>query len=223
MHEWFVYSEFDDASKAAADFIAEKIEASIKKKGVCHVILPGGNTPAQCLTYLANKKLPWNQVQWYLGDERCYPSGHADRNDVMLQNNLWSKIPNTIIHRIPAELGAEEAAKVYREVISAVESFDIAFLGMGEDGHTASLFPDNEALHDSRSVIPVKNSPKMPSERVSLSMETLRKAVCRMVLTGGFGKADVITRIKKGELLPINSLGDINWYVDKAAVSASTP
>ena len=69
MHEWFVYSEFDDASKAAADFIAEKIEASIKKKGVCHVVLPGGNTPAQCLTYLANKKLPWNQVQWYLGDE----------------------------------------------------------------------------------------------------------------------------------------------------------
>ncbi|MCK4587837.1 MAG: 6-phosphogluconolactonase [Gammaproteobacteria bacterium] len=223
MHEWFVYSEFDDASKAAADFIAEQIESSIKKKGVCHVILPGGNTPAQCLGYLANKKLPWNQVHWYLGDERCYPSGHVDRNDNMLQNNLWSKIPNAIIHRIPAELGAEEAAKIYRKVISDVDYFDIAFLGMGEDGHTASLFPDNEALHDSRSVIPVKNSPKVPSERVSLSMETLRKAGCRIVLTGGFGKADVITRIKKGELLPINSLGDINWYVDEAAVSTSTP
>lgn len=223
MHKWLVFSEFDDASKAAADFIADQIEASIEKKGVCHVILPGGNTPAPCLGYLANKKLPWSQINWYLGDERCYPSGHADRNDVMLQNNLWSKIPNAIIHRIPAELGAEAGAKVYREDISAVESFDIAFLGMGEDGHTASLFPENEALNDTRSVIPVYNSPKAPSERVSLSINTLSKAGCRIVLTGGIAKANVITRIKNGELLPINYLGDINWYVYEAAVSANAP
>lgn len=223
MHKWFVFSELEGASKAAADFIADKIEASIKERGVCHVILPGGNTPAKCLDYLVSKKLPWNQVHWYLGDERCYPSGHADRNDVMLDKNLWSRIPNTIIHRIPAELGAEEAAKVYRDVIQDVDYFDIAFLGMGEDGHTASLFPDNDALHDARSVIPVYNSPKAPSERVSLSISTLSKAGCRIVLTGSIAKADVITRIKKGELLPINCLGDINWYVDEAAVSVNVP
>ena len=223
MHKWSVFSEFDDASKAAADFIAERIEDSIRKRGVCHVILPGGNTPSRCLAYLASKKLPWNQVHWYPGDERCYPAGHAERNDVMLEMNLWSKIAVTHIHRIPAEFGAEKAASDYGEIISTVGIFDIAFLGMGEDGHTASLFPDNEALHDPRPVVPVHNSPKPPPDRVSFGMDTLRKASCRIVLTGGSEKSDVIAQIKEGKLLPINCLGDIHWYVDEAAVKLFAP
>lgn len=218
MHEWHVYSEFEDASKAAADFLANKIESCIKQKGICHVILPGGNSPKSCLGYLATKPLAWKHVHWYLGDERCYPQEHPDRNDVMLQKNLWSLISDTNIHIIPAELGAEEAAALYRNVISSVEYFDIAFLGIGEDGHTASLFPGNEALHDTRSVIPVHHSPKPPSERVSLSVTTLRNAHCRLVLAGGSAKASIIAMIKNGAALPINSLGDIQWYLDEAAV-----
>jgi 6-phosphogluconolactonase len=218
MHKWFVYDEFDAASKAAADFIADKIEASIQQQGVCHVVLPGGKTPAVCLGYLAEKPLSWDKVHWYLGDERCLPRGHEERNDLMLENYFWSRLPQTNCHPIPAELGAEAAAEIYRDVISAVESFDIAFLGMGEDGHTASLFPGNKALHDTRSVVPVYESPKAPAERVSLSISTLKKAKCRAVLTAGTAKADIIVRIKKGEALPVNSVGDIHWYVDAAAV-----
>ncbi len=221
MHKWHVYSKLDDASKAAAEFIADSIEKKLQQKGICHVILPGGNTPAVCLAYLAEKKLSWDKVHWYLGDERCYPRGHAERNDVMLDHYLWSRLPDTNIHTIPAELGAEEAAEVYRNRINSIDSFDIAFLGLGEDGHTASLFPDNGALNDIRSVIPVHNSPKAPEDRVSLSLNTLRKAECRIVLTGGAAKSDVISRIKRGEHLPINCLGDINWYVDEAGFSAT--
>lgn len=219
MHKWLVYDEFEHASKAAADFLAEKIDASIREKGVCHVVLPGGNTPAACLGYLAEKKLPWDRVHWYLGDERCLPRGNAERNDLMLEQYFWSRLTQTNIHPIPAELGAEEAARVYREVISAVDSFDIAFLGMGEDGHTASLFPQNKALQDGRSVVPVYGSPKPPAERVSLSIDTLKKTGCRIVLAAGAGKAAIIARIKKGEVLPVNSIGDIHWYVDAAAVT----
>ena len=219
MHNWFVYSEFNLASEAAAEFLAKHIEASIQQNDVCHVILPGGNTPAHCLTHLATKALPWNKVHWYLGDERCLPKNHAERNDVMLENVFWSRLKNTNIHTIPAELGAEKAAAIFREVISAVEQFDMAFLGMGEDGHTASLFPGNDALNDARSVIPVYNSPKAPDERVSLSINTLKKARYRMVLASGAAKADVITRIKKGEGFPVNCLGDINWFIDEAAVT----
>ncbi|MDH5735557.1 MAG: 6-phosphogluconolactonase, partial [Gammaproteobacteria bacterium] len=131
MHQWFVYTEFNEASKAAADFLSSKIKASIAKKDICHVILPGGNTPAICLAHLAEKKLPWNKIHWYPGDERCYPLGHAERNDVMLEKNLWSQLPDTHIHTIPAELGAEQAADIYREIIKPVDNFDIAFLGMG--------------------------------------------------------------------------------------------
>lgn len=219
MHKWFVYSEFDEASKAAADFIATKIEVSIQEKGISHVVLPGGTTPVICLGYLADKNLQWNRVHWYLGDERCLPQGHAERNDVMLEKYFWSRLSIPNIHLIPAELGADKAAEVYREVISSIDCFDIALLGMGEDGHTASLFPHNRALDDKRSVIPVYDSPKAPSERVSLSINTLKKARCRIVLASGSAKAAVIMRIKKGEALPINSLGDINWYVDKSTVT----
>lgn len=217
MHKWFVYKDFIEASKAAADFIASKIEQSIAKNDSCHVVLPGGNTPAKCLSYLVNKELPWNKIHWYLGDERCYQAGHAERNDVMLQNNLWSHIKDPNIHTIAAELGAEEAARVYSKIINSIKNIDIAFLGMGEDGHTASLFPNNIALGDSRSAVPVFNSPKEPSERVSLSIDTLNNAGCRIVLASGTEKANVISRIKNGELLPVNCIGDINWFVDKNA------
>ncbi|MDH5485681.1 MAG: 6-phosphogluconolactonase [Gammaproteobacteria bacterium] len=223
MHTWCVYSDFDKASKAAADFLAAKIEEGLHQRGVCHVILPGGNTPARCLSYLTDRDLAWSRVHWYLGDERCYPAGHAERNDVMLDKNLWSRIPVTNVHRIQAELGAEEAARIYRELILGIDFFDVAFLGMGEDGHTASLFPKNEALQDSRTVIPVYGSPKMPAERVSLSITTLKNAQCRMVLTAGSAKADIIRRIKNAESLPINCIGDITWFTDEEAVPVISP
>ena len=221
VHKWFVYKELDQAAKAAADFIALSIENSIQQHNICHVALPGGNTPKYCLTYLADKDLPWDKIHWYLGDERCAPKGDAQRNDVMLEKYLWSKITETHVHRIPTEMGAEDAAAAYRDVIAGFDHFDIAFLGIGEDGHTASLFPGNAALDDTRSVIPVYNSPKPPSERVTLSVETLKRVLIRVVLSGGKEKASIVARIKTGEVLPINSLGDIFWYVDEAAVAES--
>jgi len=214
MHKWFVYDEFDAASKAAADFIASEIISCLEIKTECHIALPGGNSPKQCLTYLSMMKLPWYKVHWYLGDERCCPVGHEDRNDVMLEKYLWSKISDTNIHQIPAELGADKAAEEYRKTISTVEQFDVVFLGVGEDGHTASLFPGNKGLYDHRTVIPIFNSPKPPSERVSLSLDTLLKSHSRIVLTSTKAKTLIIERIKKGEELPINCIGDINWFID---------
>jgi len=220
MHNWLVYDDFDTASNAAANFIADNIKDCLLQRDICHVALPGGNSPVKCLGYLAAKDIPWHKVHWYLGDERCYPIGHAERNDLMLDKYFWSLLGKTNIHRMPAESGAEKAAEHYREEIAAVDYFDIVFLGVGEDGHTASLFPDNAALDDSRTVIPVHNSPKPPSDRVSLSQKTLATARCRIVIACGSEKAPIIKRIKEGEPLPINSIGDINWFIDRDALSA---
>lgn len=221
MHNWFAYEAFSDAEKAAADFIASKIEESIKQNNICHIALPGGNTPAVCLRYLSEKSLPWDKVHWYLGDERCYPMGHEGRNDVMLHKHLWSRLPSTNIYPIQAEDGAEKAATAYRKLIDQFQYFDIIFLGMGEDGHTASLFPGNEGLDDARSVIAVHHSPKEPDDRVSLGVSTIKKALCRIILTGGQGKSDILSRVKSGEKLPVNIVGDINWYVDQAAMEGT--
>lgn len=214
MHKWIVNNDFDTASKKAADFLANKIIAVLNEKKQCHVALPGGNSPVQCLRYLADMDLPWNKLHWYLGDERCYPQGHQERNDVMLQENFWSLINETNIHRIAAELGPEAAAEDYRNIISSIEQLDIAFLGVGEDGHTASLFPGNDALNDHRSVVPVYHSPKPPAERVSLSLDTLQKARSRMVLSGTASKSSILKRIKEGEPLPVNCIGNITWFID---------
>jgi len=92
---------------------------------------------------------------------------------------------------------------------------------MGEDGHTASMFPENKALSDTRAVVPVYNSPKPPVERVSLSLTSLLKAKSRLVLTTGSGKASAITQVKAGENLPINCIGDINWFIDEAAIATA--
>lgn len=219
MHTWHVYDEFGQAAYAAADFIANTIEVAIQQRDNCHVILPGGNTPVTSLAYLAKRPLRWERVHWYLGDERCYPCGHKERNDVMLQRVLWSQFKQTCIHTIPAELGPEPAADEYRHVIDAVDCFDLAFLGIGEDGHTASLFPANPAIEDPRSVVPVYRAPKQPQQRVSLGISTLQAVNKRVVLAGGRGKAEVIKRVRQGEDLPINSVGDIEWFVDRAATS----
>jgi len=219
MHKWHISKDFEEASQSAAEFIVKKIQQSLQKNNICHIVLPGGKTPAKCLSLLAGEDLPWEKIHWYLGDERCYPLGHEERNDVMLEKNLWSHLAVANVHAIPAELGADVAATLYREDICAIDSFDIAFLGMGEDGHTASLFPGNKALSDSRSVVPVYDSPKEPAERVSLSIVTLRRAATKIVLACGESKAEMLVRIKQGESFPVNSIGDIDWFVDQLAVN----
>lgn len=223
MHEWTVAPDIEQASVDAANFLKQQILLAIQQRGECHVALPGGNTPARCLELLAREDLPWDKIFWYLGDERCYPQGNEDRNDVMLEINLWSKILSSDkyashVFPIPAELGPELAAKAYAKVIENIMPLDIVFLGMGEDGHTASLFPDNPGLKNSALVVPVHNAPKPPGDRVSLGAETLRRASCRIVLAMGASKSSIIAEIKKGVNLPVNSIGEIHWFVDRAAV-----
>jgi 6-phosphogluconolactonase len=220
MHNWFIYKDFEQASRAAADFLENEIKRVITNNDLCRVALPGGNTPALCLELLAEKNLPWSKLHWYLGDERCCTQGSDDRNDAMLEKRFWSNLPQAMCYRIPAELGAETAADNYARDIDTFDRLDIAFLGMGEDGHTASLFPGSKALLDNRSVVAVLDSPKPPKERVSLSRGTLKKANCRVVLATGESKADIINRIKVGEALPVNTIGDINWFIDEQATGS---
>lgn len=218
MHKWFVNKDFKDASKEAANFLAETIRKSVSERGICHVILPGGKSPAQCLQYLSEMNLPWEKIHWYPGDERVLPEDDSERNDVMLRKNLWSKIPAGTFHSIPTEYGTEESVELYKNEVKDLDVIDVAFLGMGEDGHTASLFPENNALKDERDIVPVYDSPKPPAERVSFGINKLSEARVRMVLTGGESKADILSRIKQGENLPINNIGDINWFVDQATI-----
>jgi 6-phosphogluconolactonase len=120
-------------------------------------------------------------------------------------------------HTIAAELGAKQAANLYARLIDDIGQLDIVVLGMGEDGHTASLFPGNAALQDPHSVVPVFAAPKPPPERVSLGVSALRAASQRIALVTGAGKREALRQIKAGAPLPINCIGMIRWFIDTAA------
>ncbi len=217
------YPDAEAVAQAAADFLSDEIAACVKDKGVCHVALPGGGTPARCLELLSARQLPWNSIHWYLGDERCYPEGHPQRNDSMIARQLWSKIatPAKNLHPIPAELGPDLAAEKYSELILQLGRLDIVVLGMGEDGHTASLFPHNTALQDRRPVVPVFDAPKPPAQRVSLSLATIQSAFQRVVLVSGSAKREALTQVREGIQLPVKLIGPSHWFVDNAAAASS--
>ena len=161
----FVYDNLGEMSSAVAQRIAESAMQTIVARGVFNLVLAGGETPRRCYEKLRSLAIDWGHVQLYLGDERCLPKGDAQRNDTMIRATLleYISIPQANIHFIPSELGAHAAAAAYTATLEQVAALDMVLLGMGEDGHTASLFPGNPATESAALVVPVFDSPKPPA------------------------------------------------------------
>lgn len=216
----FVHDAPDGLSAAVAQRIAELAAQAIAARGVFHVALAGGGTPRRCYEKLRHLPVDWAHVQIYFGDERCLPDGDIQRNDRMAFDTLLKHvaIPPANIHAIPAELGAREAAARYAAVLEQAAPLDMVLLGMGEDGHTASLFPDNPATASVASVVPVFNAPKPPAERVSLGMSTLNAARHKIFLMAGAGKREALKQILLGKALPAARIAAAEWHLDRAAL-----
>ena len=216
----FVHDDLDGMSAAVARRIAELAAQSIAARGIFHLALAGGETPRRCYQKLRELAIDWPRVQIYFGDERCLPIGDAQRNDSMARESLLDHvpIPPANIHSIPAELGAREAAAIYAVLMDHIAPLDMVLLGMGEDGHTASLFPDNPATESASSVVPVFNAPKSPAERVSLGMNTLNAARQRIIILAGSGKRAALEQILLGNPLPAARVAAAEWHLDLAAL-----
>ena len=219
MDNFKIYKNSEEVAQAAADYLFKQIKTCVAEKGLCHVVLPGGSTPARCLELLAEKPLPWKNIQWYPGDERCYPVGHAERNDTMILDKLFSHDENLSgsFHPIPAELGPEQGAENFAALLDAIGGIDIVVLGMGEDGHTASLFPGNTALDNQHSAVPVYDAPKPPNDRVSIGLTTLKNANECIVIATGENKCEALSKLKEGAVLPVGMVEPDTWFVDEAA------
>ena len=190
-----------------AQRIADMANQCIQEQGSFHIVLTGGNTPRAIYRELQLANTDWSAWHVYMGDERCLPEGDAERNDHMASETLLSHvlIPATQKHMIPAQLGAEEGAQRYREVISKYDSFDLVLLGFGEDGHVASLFPGHE--HDEAAlVVPVHDSPKPPPDRISLTAQVLSSGLHTWFLVAGEGKRDALTRWLADDDIPANRI-----------------
>lgn len=219
---WQVFVSADEVAGAACDVIVEAADKAIAADGVFRLVLAGGTTPEKVYHLLAKVSCDWSRWVFFLGDERCLPVDDAERNSVMAQRCLLDHIntPPDNIHFIPAELGAEQGALRYAEQLSSQLPFHLVLLGMGEDGHTASLFPGHE--HDvSELVHAVHNAPKPPSDRVSLSRRCLSDAQRVLVLVTGAGKRAAAQAWRNGEALPVAAITareQLDVFVDQAAM-----
>ena len=217
------YEIFSDGT-AVAEQACERILAAAKKaiaeRGAFRIVLAGGTTPEASYRALAASESDWANWHVYIGDERCLPTDDAERNSVMAARSLTSHvaIPDEQVYLIPAEQGAETAAQAYANIIGAALPFDMVLLGMGEDGHTASLFPGHEHNEDEITHA-VHNAPKPPSDRVSLSAATLANTRELLMLITGAGKQDPLSRWRAGEALPIATINAENTLImlDEAA------
>lgn len=199
---WFVIEESTALIKAAADLILASAQCAILEHDRFSLVLAGGTTPREVYERLAQSDAQWDKWHLYYGDERCLPSDDDERNSEMVRaTGLSEKVAAHF--SIPAELGAERAAEEYESLIESALPFDLVLLGMGEDGHTASLFPGYE-IDDSRFVVPVHDAPKPPPDRVSLTPKALGQCNEMMVLVTGAAKADALRRWVSGEELPVS-------------------
>lgn len=215
-----LFETAEAVARYAVERVTELCRQAVAANEVCHLVLAGGTTPKRCYELLRDMQLPWQSMHIWFGDERCLPIGDGERNDVMADGALLKHVPIPAeqIHRIAADMGPEAAADCYAQLLAAAPAMDVVLLGMGEDGHTASLFPDNPVLQDQRLAAPVYHSPKPPSERVTLGYALLNTARHRLILVTGKGKADALSRIRSGESLPIARLSDSEWLIDADAM-----
>jgi 6-phosphogluconolactonase len=204
---WHVLEDAAAVAAEAARRILAATEMAIAARGVFRIVLAGGRTPMQTYRMLAAADTEWAAWQIYFGDERCLPPDHAERNSRAAKEAWLDRvaIPVENIHSIPAELGAEAAAGAYGPLVGAALPFDLVTLGMGEDGHTASLFP-GQAHPTADLVLPVHGAPKPPPDRVSLSAEALSSAREILILVTGVQKRDAVVAWKAGDRLPVSAI-----------------
>ncbi|MHB8631814.1 MAG: 6-phosphogluconolactonase [Candidatus Limnocylindria bacterium] len=201
-----VYPDAERLAVAAATIVAETLVAS----PALRLVLAGGTTPMRCYALLAAMSLSWARATVLFGDERCLPPQDPETNFQMAYELLRTACPATV-HRIPGELGPDEAARSYEPIVAAAP-LDLVLLGIGTDGHTASLFPGNAALRATGSVVGVRNAPKPPPERVSLTLGALRGARRVVILAAGPEKKDAVRRAMAGEV-PAGLIDHAEWLV----------
>lgn len=211
---------------AAVDRIVSAAARAIERRGQFSVCLSGGNTPRDVYRMLRGAATDWARWHVWFGDERCLPRDDPDRNSGMASEALLDHvaIPRAQIHVIPAELGAVEGARDYSRALAGVGDFDLVLLGLGEDGHTASLFPGHDwgEASGSPDALAVTGAPKPPPQRVSLSAARLARTHEALFLVEGDAKRDAVIRWRRGDDIPARAIrpaSGVDVLVERKLVS----
>lgn len=203
---WHILADTDALEQDATARILHAAQQAIARAGAFHLVLAGGNTPRRVYRALARSSVDWPHWHVWFGDERCLPPQDPERNSRMAADAWLDQvpIPPAQIHPIPAELGAVAAANAYAQMLAGLGDFDLVLLGLGEDGHTASLFPGHDwgIGATAPDVLAVFDAPKPPPERVSLSAHRLAAARQVLFIVSGAGKQAAVADWRAGAAIP---------------------
>ncbi len=220
--EVHIFADPDALAEGSAELVAGRLAAAIAERGQASIALSGASTPQATHRRLAAHPLDWSRIDVFFGDERCVPPDDAASNYRLARESLLDHVPARV-HRIEGELPASEAASRYAGVLSPALPLDVVMLGMGDDGHTASLFPGTPPPPPGAIAVATE-SPVAPHDRVSMTYEVIAGAAARVLLVCGLRKAARLAEVY-GELmagcpqLPIARIGPAIWMVDEAAAT----
>lgn len=231
-----VYPDVMALARAAAAHFVDMAQAAINLNRRFSVALSGGETPRQMYRYLATpeyaSRVDWKRVHLFWSDERCVPPDHADSNYQLAWESFVDHVPVSMdnVHRILAEHDPIIAAETYEQELkdhfkSALPRFDLILLGLGEDGHTASIFPGSTAATESSRLAVAAQHPQTNQWRVTLSFPAINAAVNATFLVSGHSKASALRIARSGISAPAEfpasavdpTTGTLRWFCDSAA------
>jgi 6-phosphogluconolactonase len=207
---WHAVADKRALQQVAMEAILASAARAIQELGQFHFVLAGGNTPRSIYRGLGAAETDWPVWHIYFCDERCLPPIDPARNSRMAAESWLDcvPIPARQVHTIPGELGATRAARMYAETLRGVGDFDLVLLGLGEDGHTASLFPGHGwgTAPGSPDTLAVFDAPKPPPQRVSLSAARLSRARQVIFLVSGESKHVAVAGWRAGKDIPARAI-----------------
>lgn len=233
-----IYDTEEEVIKALADFFIVTVNAAIRKSGDCSVVLSGGSSPKRLYQLLASAEYKntadWGRVSFFFGDERYVPFDHPENNGQMAKQTLFDplKIEASKIFYIGTSLSPEHDAANYTDAIfthfgQQPPRFDLVLLGLGDNSHTASLFPYTNVLHETNAIVRPVFLQEQNIYRVTMTAPLVNAAHKIAFLVYGNNKAEAVNHVLKGEknieLYPAQLIqpldGTVNWFMDKAAAS----
>jgi 6-phosphogluconolactonase len=230
-----IYSRSEELSRAAAREFAARAKEAIEERGRFAVVLAGGSTPEAMYGILARDymdRIDWSRIYVFFGDERSVPPHHEDSNLKMASEVLLDHVPVGNVHRMRGELPPDQAAEAYEEELRMffrtedIPRFDLILLGLGADGHTASLFPETPALEVHDRWVVANPVPRLDTTRITLTIPVINAARAVIFLVEGEDKAEAVREVLEGDADPraypaklIQPPGGPEWKLDQSAAS----
>ena len=212
MQQKLNWKEFQDKNQLESILLQDILNVAknaVRKKRSFKIVMAGGSTPERLYkSFLDISNQNFSDWELYVGDERSLPEDSKDRNSNMIKRSFIDHLPNDSKPKffpINTEKGSQEASNEYNSIINMIDQFDLVLLGLGEDGHTASLFPGHQ-WDQQLNVVAVSNAPKPPSDRVSMTPKAFLKAKKIFFIVTGHGKRDAVNAWKKGVDIPASKI-----------------